>query len=137
MTKQPKLTVDQPDAPPKPPIETPTQAAIREAVKEATVIDVKGRKITLRKPDVLAQYRIVKIAGPEAAKNEVYMGMIMPIIFVVAIDAEPVYFPQTEAELEATIQRLDEHGLEAVMKCMTENWGTMPDEKARAAAIKK
>ena len=142
MTKvTPKVTVHDaaPSKAPQPREEgsSPTQTLIRDAVKEASITDALGRRLTLRKPDVLAQYRIVKLVGGETAKNEVYMGMIQPIIFLHAIDGDQVFFPRTESELEANIQRLGDEGLAAVMACMMENWGKLLTDEEKAAAIKK
>lgn len=140
MTNKPKVTINSaaPQTPPQSQVpDSPSQALIKEAIKEASIVDKVGRRLTLRKPDVLAQYRLVKIVGGETAKNEVYMGMIMPIIFLAEIDGDPVFFPRTEGELEANIVRLGEEGLEAVMTCMMANWGAVANEAEKAAAIKK
>ena len=49
-----------------------------------------GRTIGLKKPAVLAQFRLVEVLG-ESAANDVHMGMVLPLMFVVSIDdqAEP------------------------------------------------
>ncbi|MBI1214126.1 MAG: hypothetical protein GC190_21905 [Alphaproteobacteria bacterium] len=119
------------------PTETPTQTLIKEAVKETVVIDARGRKITLRKPDVLAQFRIIKAVGPEWSQNQVYMGAIMPIIFIAAIDGQAVFFPRSDQEVEAIIKQLGDEGLAAVLKGVTETWGQQADTNEAAADIKK
>ena len=110
-------------APPKVKVDVkPSEALVAQAKAEFSVVDAKGRTILLKKPGVLAQFRLVKILG-EAAKNEVYMNMVMPMIFVAAIDGEPVHFPQTERQLEALIQQLDDDGVAAVVTGLQENFG--------------
>ncbi len=91
--------------------------------KSVTVTDTRGRVITLKKPGALAQYRIVEVAGDSAA-NGTYMAMVLPLIFVTAIDAEAVYQPTSKMQLEALIQRLDEDGIAAVMKGVSADFGT-------------
>ncbi|MDA8256527.1 MAG: hypothetical protein M0Z99_12955 [Betaproteobacteria bacterium] len=113
---------------------TPSEELIAKAAREATVTDSAGRTITLKKPGVLAQYRLVEVLG-DSSKNEVYMGMTMPLIFVSAIDGEPVPQPSTKREVEALIQRLDDHGIAAVMDGVQQNFGT-PDPEADKAALK-
>lgn len=81
---------------------------------EIQVQDARGRTITLRKPGVLAQYRLVEALG-EVAKNVTYVDMIFPLLFVTAIDGATVPMPAKKSEIEALIQRLDEDGIAAVM----------------------
>lgn len=128
MTKPPKLTVNRP--------ETPSEQLVKEATQEHVVIDRKGRKIRLAKPSVLSQFRIVKVLGPDAAANQTYVGMIMPLLFVASIEDDPVYFPNTEAEIDALIQRLSDEGIEAVALGVQEHWGG-GDPNDPAAAAKK
>ncbi|MGC5301786.1 hypothetical protein, partial [Escherichia coli] len=55
-----------------------TQELIAAAAAEHTVTDASGRVITLRKPGILAQYRLIDALG-NSARNEVYVGMVMPV----------------------------------------------------------
>jgi hypothetical protein len=50
------------------------------------------------------------------------MGMVLPMIFVVSIDDEPVYQPATKREVEALIQQLDEDGIAAVLAGVQANF---------------
>jgi len=54
--------------------------------------------------------------GAEAAANETYRMMCLPLLYVAAIDGDPVLQPTTKMELEALIQRLDEAGMVAVQQ---------------------
>lgn len=102
--------------------EKPTVTLINNEEKESTqqiknvisFIDKKNRKIVLKKPNVLAEYRIVEIVG-DTAKNETYMLMIMPLLFVNSIDDEIVNV-SSKLELEALITRLDDTVSEVVNK---------------------
>lgn len=94
---------------------SPSAQLVKSALQEETVTDEKGRKILLRKPGPLAQYRLVLAVGAEAAANQTYMQMINPLIYVASIDGDPVHPPATLREVEALIQRLDDDGLGAVM----------------------
>lgn len=115
--------------------DSPSDQIIAKAAQTVTVKDSAGREITIKKPGILAQYRLVEVAG-ESAKNEVYMRMILPLIYVTAIDGDPVSQPANKLQLEALIQRLDEHGIVAIDKGANQNFGeTNPEEDA--AAIKK
>ena len=96
----------------------PSEDVVAEASLETTARDRRGRVFTLRKPNVLAQYRLVRTLGGEASKNEVYMNMIMPILWVAAIDGEEIPPFRTEMELEALILRIEEDGLVAIASAL-------------------
>ncbi|HCA26553.1 MAG TPA: hypothetical protein DEP05_02740 [Betaproteobacteria bacterium] len=113
----------------------PSEQIIAQANTEAVVDDENGRRITLKKPGVLAQYRLIEALG-DAAKNDVYMGMVLPLIFVAAIDGDPVFQPASKREIEALIQRLDEAGVSAVMNGVSAHFGES-DAEADQAALKK
>lgn len=107
---------------------TPSDVLIEQAKSEITVTDAMGRTITLKKPGVLAQYRLIEILG-ESARNEVYMGMVLPLIYVAGMDGDAVMQPSSKREVEALIQRLDESGIAAVMQGVQDNFGaSTPDE---------
>jgi hypothetical protein len=100
---------------------TPSAQLVRQALKEELVTDAKGRKILMRKPSVLAQFRIVEAVGPQVAANQTYMQMINPLIYVGAIDGVPVALPTSLLETEALIARLDDEGLNAAMSWYVAN----------------
>ncbi len=113
----------------KPDAEVPAKMA---GPKTVDVTDSTGRVITLKRPGVLAQYDLVEALG-DSARNETYMGMVMPLIFIVAIDGEAIAAPDTKAEIKALIKRLDEAGVAAVMTGVGENFAV--DD--RGDAVKK
>lgn len=115
--------------------ETPSEQLIKQASAEVTVTDAGGRVITLKKPGVLAQYRLIEILA-DSAKNEVYMGMVLPLIYVSAIDGDAVMQPSSKREVEALIQRLDEDGIAAVMEGVQANFGRA-DADGDKEALKK
>lgn len=87
---------------------------IIKAANAVEIVTAGDMAIGLKKPNVLQQYRIVEIVG-ESAKNEVYMGMVMPILWVCEINGEPEAPATTKRELEARIQRLGEDGIAAII----------------------
>lgn len=93
---------------------TPSEEVVQRAAL-SSVIESAGKSIHLKKPGILAQYRVVDIVGAQSAKNEVYMAMVMPILWVTHIDGEEVPPPLNRMELEALIQRLGEDAVNAVV----------------------
>lgn len=115
--------------------ELPSDQIIKKAAAEVSVTDERGRVIKLKKPGVLAQYRLVEILA-DSARNEVYMGMVLPLIYVVSIDDEPVFQPSRKSEVEALIQQLDEDGIAAIMAGVQENFGRIDPDKEKEALKK-
>lgn len=113
----------------------PSQEIVAQVNAEIVITDSSGRVITMKKPGALAQYRLIEALG-DTAKNQTYMSMVLPLIYVVSIDDSAVFQPTTKAQVEALIQRLEEAGIEAVMKCVQEKFGKNDPEKD-ADSLKK
>lgn len=116
--------------------DTPTEQILSKVAQTFTVKDTLGRTFVLKKPGILAQYRIVEVAG-DSASNEVYMRMVLPLIFVVEFDGEPITQPVNKLQLEALIERLGYEGTDAVLSGVVANFGKAPDPEADKAAVKK
>jgi len=115
-------------------IESPTQEIIKSAAQITVIEDKKGRKITLKKPNVLMQYRLVEMMG-DSSKNEVYMRMVLPLMFVQSIDGIPVSLNK-KSEVEALIQRLDE-AVDDVIIAVNEKFAARASEEEEKEKIKK
>lgn len=115
--------------------DTPSQQLIAAAAASTAVADARGRSITLRKPGVLAQYRLIEALG-DSAKNETYVAMVLPLIYVAEIDGEAVIPPTRKSEVEVLIQRLDEDGINAVLEGVRAAFGGAADPAADKAALK-
>jgi hypothetical protein len=107
--------------------DTPSEQVVAQAKAEVTITDEQGRSIVLRKPPILAEYRIVEAMG-DSAMNAVYHAMVAPLIFVSSINGDEVELPTTKRQIEALIQRLDHDGIKAVNKSVQENWGVKDPE---------
>lgn len=77
------------------------------------IIDAKGRKIGLKRPPFLANYKLVEAIG-NSAENRVYLAMCMPVLYLDSIDGDKILLPTSKGQLEALIQRLDEYGMNAL-----------------------
>jgi len=109
----------------------PSEQLVAKATAATIVHDTKGRAIELKKPGVLAQFRLIEALG-DSAKNEVYTRMVLPLIYVASIDGDLVAPATRKSEIEALIQRLDEEGIAAVVNGVNEHFGQQDPEKAKA-----
>lgn len=115
--------------------ESPSNQLIAAAAAEVIVTDSAGHAITLKKPGVLAQFKMIEMLGPVASANTTFVQMVLPVMFVAAIDGDPISKITTRNQLDALIQRLDEAGIEAVMKSVPEHFSG-PNPEADKAAVK-
>lgn len=115
--------------------ETPSQQILAKAAETFDVKDATGRVLTLKRPNVLSQFRLIEAIG-DSAKNEVYYGMVSQLIFVTAIDGEACHPPTTKLQVEALISRLGDDGVITVIKSVGEKFGA-PDAEAEAGTAKK
>jgi hypothetical protein len=110
--------------------DTPSAAIVKQAAARVVVESENGHSITLQKPGVLAQFRLVKILG-KSAENTVYVQMVLPLTYVAEIDGVPVSQPNSEREIEALITRLDEEGVAAVMQGVQANFSAQGADETR------
>ncbi|MCK4121069.1 hypothetical protein HFK83_01545 [Ralstonia pseudosolanacearum] len=119
----------------EPTIPQPASAPQGNLTEGLTVTDARGRSLTLKRPNLLAQFRLVEAIG-NSATNAAYMNMIRPLLFVTSIDGDFVPPPQAKMHVEALIQRLGEEGYEAVAAALLAEMGTTTEEE-EVAALKK
>lgn len=115
--------------------ETPSQQLVRKASEEFATDDSRGRRLTLRKPGIMAQYDLVAMVGPTRAQNQVWMAMVMPVLYVTMIDGVRVPTPTTYREVQALLERLDEDGIEAVSLAIQSHYG-LGDPEAERDSLK-
>jgi hypothetical protein len=117
-------------------VESPVQQLIAQSDEQHQVTDSKGRVITLKEPGVLQEYKFVELVGGEAAMNPVWMNMTMPLTYVTAIDDFRVFPPTSRLQVDALIERLGRHGIDAVTKGVLDKWGKK-DAKQEVEEVKK
>jgi hypothetical protein len=100
---------------------TPSEQIVKAAARDVVVDDALGRKITLRKPNPLANLDFAKAAGG-AELNMLYLAEVAHLKYVAAIDGDPVPTPASEAQLRALYQRLGDEGNEAAQQGVAENF---------------
>ena len=86
-----------------------------------TVTDAPGRVLALKRPSVLTQLKLIEILG-DTSKNETFMNVVMPALYVKSIDGDEDLMVGTRRQLDALIQRLDEDGLAAISEGIREHF---------------
>jgi hypothetical protein len=92
----------------------PAARLVREAEAPLEVICADGRRIGLRRMNVLDRLRLFKAVGPELAGNDAYLGIAYLACAVSTIDNVPVPWPGNEQQIESLVGRLGDDGIEAV-----------------------
>lgn len=106
--------------------DTPSESVVKSATEIKYITDTRGRKLGVQKPRALLRYRLLKILGAESAKNEPLLGNAMLAFLVHDINGDQLPPINSERQLEAMIDRLDDDGLAAVAQCLTEKFGIAP-----------
>src|SRR4051812_38396973 len=82
---------------------TPSQAVVGDANRIVHVTDSLGRKIGLRQPKFLDEFRIMEAVGPERAQNQTYMAALNPLLFIAEIDGIVQPFPTSKIAVDSLI----------------------------------
>jgi hypothetical protein len=102
------------------PVTTPALAQ-RSAVtvideRHATVKDSAGRTIKVKRLSALDRVRLFRAMGATDSENRMLQSYAATAAAVTEIDGAAVIFPMSSLQLDATIARLDEHGLSAAIE---------------------
>ncbi len=92
----------------------PAARLVREAAATFDATTTDGRRIALRRMNVLDRLRLFKAVGAELAGNDAYLGIAYLACAVSSIDGVPVPSPANEAQIEALVGRLGDDGIEAI-----------------------
>jgi len=80
-----------------------------------TITDAKGRKLSLRKLNVLDQVKLLRAIGPDQARNQPYVEIVTMAASVADIDGVPLMLPTNERQIDAAIGRIGDEGVAALM----------------------
>ncbi len=99
----------------------PTDQILAKATAEVKVKDAQGRTFTLRKPGFLAQFDLVEVCGASADIDR-YFSMVLPVIYIVAIDNEPIVQPSNKTQLRGLVTRIGEDAFNVITRAINENY---------------
>jgi hypothetical protein len=115
---------------------TASEQLVAKAAASIEIPYAGGHKLVIRKPGVLAQYRLVEALGPEKSKNQTLVNMYLPLVYLASIDGDPVGSPANSLEVDAIVTALDEDGLNALMMGVEKHFGKQ-DPEADRVKLKK
>lgn len=118
-------------------VEKPIDEKIIKKDKSVTVTDDLGRKITLKRPNMLAEANFKLACGSDASDNKAFMQDYIILPWIASIDDAAIIPPQTLAEIKALIQRLDYEGYNAATKGFIELLSEQKDNSEVAGLAKK
>jgi hypothetical protein len=76
-----------------------------------------GKMLTVKRLSVVEKMRLARALG-EHSGNDSYGNFAVVAASVREIDSMPIPFPMTTLQLEATVQRLDDDGMEAAIQAL-------------------
>ena len=109
---------------------SPSKTIVSESNRTRTVIDGRGRRLTIKHLTALDTLRLFKAAGAVLAQNEPWLTMAGLAFSVLEIDSVPVPAPATESQIEGLIDRLGDDGLSAIAAAINDDvlpQGTLAD----------
>lgn len=109
----------------------------RDANAAHEVTDSTGRKIILRKPDLLAEFDAVGLIDDRLPGAQAQRSMVGPLLYVVSIDSEAVDPPASANEIRVIMKRLGTPGYMAVIAGIEKHWADQKKTGEKEAALKK
>lgn len=85
--------------------------------KTATVLDLQGRTLKVRRLSAVEKMRLAKALG-DYNENKTYSEYGWVAAAVREIDGHHVPFPINNLQLEAIVQRLDDDGIDAALRAV-------------------
>lgn len=110
----------------------PSDKIVQNSIDGIEIQDAKGRKLRLRKPDLLDMYDLFSAIGDDS-KNPACIMMASKVLYVATIDGLVVESPKSYAQFRATLKRIGEEGILAVDEAL-EN---LEEEKTQKGEIEK
>ncbi|RKR46316.1 hypothetical protein [Paraburkholderia sp. BL17N1] len=104
----------------------PSAQVVTQAASEVLVSDARGRTITMRKPNPITKLRFIDAMG-ESSTNRLWVSNIWALMFVTAVDGNPVPTPTNKNQIEALYQRLDDDGIVAVSEAFEQHFTEKTD----------
>jgi hypothetical protein len=96
-------------------VKKPSEKVLENPYDGKEITDKKGRKLKLRKPNILDRYDLFSAMG-EDAKNPMCLSFAMPLLHVATIDNMVVESPRNIREFRAALVRLGDEGQEAIIE---------------------
>jgi hypothetical protein len=84
-------------------------------IEPIIVTDAKGRKLTIRRLNVLDQVRLLRAIGAAQSSNEPYVNVVTMAASVSEIDGVPVPPVTNERQIDAAVGRIGDPGFAAIM----------------------
>lgn len=106
--------------------------------KPESIKDADGRTIGLRKLTVVDQAKILRAIGPKQSENQPYVQMVEIACMAASIDGIPLPFPMSEQQIDVTLGKLGDAGVNALYGIRLEEMqkGIAAAEAAAAEGVK-
>ena len=82
------------------------------------------RKIGIRQPEILSQFRLYEAAGPDLSQNPAWINGATLLTYMVELDGVAVRQPATKREIEAMLTRLGTAGFTTLAGLIAKHFGS-------------
>jgi|SRR5580658_5878116 hypothetical protein len=101
-------------------VQKPSERVVQTSIDGKEVVDSLGRKIVLRKPDILDMWDVFSAIGAEDSKNPACMMLATKVLHIATIDGQVVMCPKSQKEFRAALKRIGESGILAIDSALDE-----------------
>lgn len=116
-------------------VKKPSEQVLNNSYDGKEIVDSLGRKLRLRKPNILDKYDLMSALGDE--KSPHCLMYAFATIQIVSIDGMVIQSPKSSREVRATLQLIRDEGVEALNDYLGTLAENTLDEKGQIEKVKK
>jgi hypothetical protein len=116
-------------------VKKPSEKVLINKFDGVELIDSLGRKLRLKKPDILDRYDLMSAMG-EDSKSPMCLSYAFPMLHIAIVDGMIIEPPKSYSSFRATLKRIGEEGIECVMEYLNKIHEEKNDAEVMAAAKK-
>lgn len=117
-------------------IKKPSEKVLNSPFDGIEIEDSCGRKIKLKKPNLLDRYDLFSAMGSEDSRNIACLTQVMFMLHIQSIDGAHFSLPTSYAEVRATLKRIPPEVAEAVQDYLN-NYSSSETKAEAQEQIKK
>jgi hypothetical protein len=111
---------------------TPTKKVLANKFDGVEINDSLGRKLRLKKPDILDRYDLMSALG-EDSKSPMCLSYAFPMLHIALIDGTIIDSPKSYSAFRATLKKIGDEGIDAIIEHMNK----VAEEKSESEVMEE